>query len=215
MNMLQSDNKKVAITNKIKSAFKFFGNMLTNPESNTKNLNSEMNSSAVFVNVVETSPLSEPMSIEELHLKFKRFSAKRIVEAVAKFYGFTPEDLKQRRRTKEIAFTRQIAAYLLRECNGESYPNIGEHLGSRDHSTMIHAYRKVKGVLEESSDLRRQMGEILNLLAEKSNSEIPDPEVPNIIVFGEEKSTASRKRRVINLSASPETIAREKKILAS
>ncbi|MFN8433355.1 MAG: chromosomal replication initiator protein DnaA [Anaerolineales bacterium] len=67
-----------------------------------------------------------------------------VVDLVARKFGLTSEKLLGRDRTKEVALPRQIAMYLLREEAKISFPQIGEVLGGRDHSTVMSAYEKIK-----------------------------------------------------------------------
>jgi chromosomal replication initiator protein len=68
----------------------------------------------------------------------------QVVDLVARKFNLTAEKLLGRDRTKEVAFPRQIAMYLLREEFKISYPQIGEALGGRDHSTVMSAIDKIK-----------------------------------------------------------------------
>lgn len=67
-----------------------------------------------------------------------------VVDLVARKFGLTADKLLGRDRTKEVALPRQIAMYLLREEAKISFPQIGEVLGGRDHSTVMSAYEKIK-----------------------------------------------------------------------
>jgi len=69
---------------------------------------------------------------------------RHVVDLVARKFGLTAEKLLGRDRTKEVALPRQIAMYLLREEVKISFPQIGEVLGGRDHSTVMSAYEKIK-----------------------------------------------------------------------
>jgi len=68
----------------------------------------------------------------------------RVVDLVARKFNLTVEKLLSRDRTKEVAHPRQIAMYLLREEAKISFPQIGEVLGGRDHSTVMSAIEKIK-----------------------------------------------------------------------
>ena len=75
------------------------------------------------------------------------------------------EDFKAKKRTKSIAFPRQIAMYLSRELTDFSLPKIGEEFGGRDHTTVIHAHEKIsKLIANRYSDLQRQIKEIQDQL---------------------------------------------------
>jgi len=70
-------------------------------------------------------------------------SYKKIIRMVADFYDVSEKELVNRSRKKEIVKPRQIAMYLLRDELKCSFPFIGEKLGKKDHTTAIHAYKKV------------------------------------------------------------------------
>lgn len=87
----------------------------------------------------------------------------KIQQFVAEFYGLRTVVFKERKRTKAIAFPRQIAMYLSRELTDSSLPKIGEAFGGRDHTTIIHAHDKIMKLILQDSELIR----IINLLTEK------------------------------------------------
>ena len=77
-----------------------------------------------------------------------------IQQVVANFYGLTVEDLKAKKRTKSVAFPRQVAMYLCRELTESSLPKIGEEFGGRDHTTVIHAHEKIQQDLKSDPNLK-------------------------------------------------------------
>ena len=82
---------------------------------------------------------------------------------VGEFYGLRMEDFKARKRTKAIAFPRQIAMYLSRELTDYSLPKIGEAFGGRDHTTVIHAHEKITQLIKVDQELYK----IIQNLTEK------------------------------------------------
>lgn len=76
-----------------------------------------------------------------------------IQQHVGEFYGLKLEDFKARKRTKAVAFPRQVAMYLSRELTEYSLPKIGEAFGGRDHTTVIHAHEKITTSLKQDQDL--------------------------------------------------------------
>jgi chromosomal replication initiator protein len=70
-----------------------------------------------------------------------------IQKVVAEHFGLRVEEMRAKRRTKGIAFPRQVAMYLARELTDASLPRIGEEFGGRDHTTVMHACERVKTVL--------------------------------------------------------------------
>lgn len=81
-------------------------------------------------------------------------SIESIQKEVASFFGIRIQDLKSERKQKNIALPRQIAMYLARRYTGASFPEIGEKFGGKDHSTVIHAVKKIEAVIGEDSTLR-------------------------------------------------------------
>jgi chromosomal replication initiator protein len=76
-----------------------------------------------------------------------------IQREVANFYGMRVQDLKSERKQKSIAVPRQVTMYLARRYTGASYPEIGEKFGGKDHSTVIHAVKKIEKLLGNDPSL--------------------------------------------------------------
>ncbi len=81
----------------------------------------------------------------------------RVVDLVARKFNLTVEKLLGRDRTKDVAFPRQIAMYLLREETNFSFPQIGEVLGGRDHSTVMYAIEKIADQIKHDDRLQRDI----------------------------------------------------------
>jgi chromosomal replication initiator protein len=81
----------------------------------------------------------------------------KIVEAVAKYYGVPSDQLRGKARDKQIVLPRQIAMYLMREETEAPLLRIGEALGGRDHSTVLHGCEKIEREMAESDDFRRDV----------------------------------------------------------
>jgi chromosomal replication initiator protein len=81
----------------------------------------------------------------------------QIITAVADQFGVEEDRLLSRERSRDVAFPRQIAMYLIREETGNSLPKIGEALGGRDHTTVMYGYEKITEQLEIDDGLRRQV----------------------------------------------------------
>lgn len=89
---------------------------------------------------------------------------REIVDVVSAHFGLLTEDLMGRRRTRDIATARQVAMYLSRELTDLSLPQIGEALGGRDHTTVLHGCDKIAALFEKDDALRRHVLEIKNKL---------------------------------------------------
>jgi chromosomal replication initiator protein len=93
----------------------------------------------------------------------KTITIQDIQQVVGEYFGMKIEDFKARKRTKAIAFPRQVAMYLSRELTDLSLPKIGEAFGGRDHTTVIHAHEKIAQTIESDHELYK----IIQNLTEK------------------------------------------------
>ncbi len=91
-------------------------------------------------------------------------SPENIVEAVAKAFSQPVDKLLSRDRSAPVALARQVAMYLLREEARLSLPTIGELLGGRDHTTVMHGYEKISDLIETDERLRRQVSDLRDQL---------------------------------------------------
>lgn len=95
-------------------------------------------------------------------------TVEQIVKAVAEFYRLEPDVLIGRGRSKDVSAARQMAMYLAREETGASLPQIGEVIGGRDHTTIMHGWERVASQIEQNDRLRREMLSIREIIyAEK------------------------------------------------
>src|SRR5690625_751396 len=83
-----------------------------------------------------------------------------IQELISEKYDIKIEDFAAKRRTRAIAFPRQIAMYLSRQLTDLSLPKIGEEFGGRDHTTVIHAHNKISEMIEKDANFERDIEEI-------------------------------------------------------
>lgn len=90
----------------------------------------------------------------------KTVTPKRIIQEVCAYYTVSQKDIKGARRLKEIARPRQITMYLLRSLTDLSLVEIGQLLGGRDHTTVIHGEQKVQNLIEDNSQIREQINVI-------------------------------------------------------
>ena len=84
----------------------------------------------------------------------------RIQRIVCEYFKIDIEDLKGKKRSKDINYPRQIAIYLCRLMTNESFPKLGTYFGGRDHSTIISAYQKIEKDLKLSSQLQVVINEL-------------------------------------------------------
>lgn len=86
--------------------------------------------------------------------KPRKATVELIQEIVADFYNMRADEFKAKKRTRAVAYPRQIAMYLTRELTDLSLPKIGEAFGGRDHTTVIHAYEKINSELHDDTVLQ-------------------------------------------------------------
>jgi chromosomal replication initiator protein len=92
--------------------------------------------------------------------KPKIITIHEIQKTVGEHFSIKLEDFKAKKRTRTVAFPRQVAMYLSRELTDSSLPKIGDEFGGRDHTTVIHAHEKISRLLETDAQLQRQVKEI-------------------------------------------------------
>ena len=94
----------------------------------------------------------------------KSISSQELIKMIADFYHIDAESIPGKTRKKEIVLPRQVTMYIMREHYSTSYPTIGEKLGGRDHTTVIHSYEKIKRELLTNPILEQQIEQIQAML---------------------------------------------------
>ena len=94
----------------------------------------------------------------------KSISIQDVVKVVAGYYKIPENFIYNKTRKKNIVKPRQVIMYLLREIYDISYPTIGEKLGGRDHTTVIHSYEKIKKEIIEDIYLNKEIEDLISLL---------------------------------------------------
>mgnify|MGYP003328322630 CR=1 FL=1 len=104
--------------------------------------------------------------MQKILLRIDEFQDKRkttiddIQRKVADYYNLRLSDLLSARRSRTIARPRQIAMYLCKGFTSYSYPEIGNAFGGKDHTTVIHAVKKIETMLEIDQKLKKQIFEL-------------------------------------------------------
>ncbi len=93
--------------------------------------------------------------------KPRKITVELIKNSVAKEFDVKMEDFNSKKRTRAIAYPRQIAMYLTRELTDLSLPKIGDEFGGRDHTTVIHAYDKISVDMAENDEFRKRVDGII------------------------------------------------------
>lgn len=91
----------------------------------------------------------------------KIITVEMIQQVVADQYKLNVHELKQKKRTRAVAFPRQVAMYLSRELTDLSLPQIGEKFGGRDHTTVLHAHDKISELRKNDPILEKSINEII------------------------------------------------------
>lgn len=94
----------------------------------------------------------------------KNIEVKDIVKVVSDQFGVPEESIYEKTRRKEIVRARQVAMYVLREDYGISYPLIGQKMGNRDHTTVMHSYIKIKKELKTDPSLLQEIERVRIML---------------------------------------------------
>lgn len=94
----------------------------------------------------------------------KNVSIEDVIRIIAEFYGTDTESIINKSRKKEVVKPRQLTMYVLREHFDISYPTIGERLGGRDHTTVIHSYEKIKNDIKTNPSLAHELEQIRSML---------------------------------------------------
>ncbi len=94
----------------------------------------------------------------------KKITLIDIKEVVANYYNISLEDLVSKKKTKNIAYPRQVAMYIARKLTDYSLPKLGEEFGGRDHSTVLHAYNKVEEDIESSQEVKKNVDDLISML---------------------------------------------------
>ena len=111
-----------------------------------------------------TIELAENVINEFIAKKEKVISSDSIQDVVAKYFSIDKKDLAGNKRSNDIAFPRQIAMYLCREVANMSFPQIGIDFGNRDHSTVMHAYKKIEKDLKEKNNTKLIVESVKNIV---------------------------------------------------
>lgn len=114
------------------------------------------------------SPVNLKQAQETLKASFKeeeqKISIEKIQSVVAEYFHIQVSDLRAKSRSKSVAFPRQVAMFLIRSMTDYSLPEIGEYFGGRNHTTVLHAFQKIKGEVEIKTGVEKSIEVIKNML---------------------------------------------------
>ena len=87
-----------------------------------------------------------------------------ILRVVSRHYGVSRGDLLSQRRHRSVVWPRQIGMYLAKQLTARSLPEIGRRFGGRDHTTVLHAIRKIDKLLDGNIQLKDEIDDLKKLL---------------------------------------------------
>jgi chromosomal replication initiator protein len=134
----------------------------THVESNIRELEGVLNRILAMARLTNM-PLDKTVAQKALmHLMPNKpeVSAQDIIHTVADFYNLTEDELRGARRTRRIARPRQVVMFLLREETDASLPQIGEELGGRDHTTVLYGCDRIRELMDEDDQFKREVMEV-------------------------------------------------------
>ncbi len=115
--------------------------------------------------------LGRTLTLDEVKVLIKNSTRPRkslavsdVVDKVARYFDIEPASIYEKTRRKEVVKPRQLIMYILREDFQVSYPAIGQKLGGRDHTTVIHSCEKIKREIKEDTELEEEVSQIRLLL---------------------------------------------------
>ena len=132
-------------------------NIASKIDSNIRELEGALNkivAHASLANIPITLEMAEE-SINDIITKKERvISIEYIQEVVAKYFGIDIKDMKSSKKSNDIVFPRQIAMYLCRSIANASFPKIGDEFGKRDHTTVMHAVKKIEKEIKTNQNTK-------------------------------------------------------------
>lgn len=137
-------------------------------DSNVRDLEGALKDISLVANFKEIDKITVDIAAEAIRArkqdtpKMTIIPIEEIQTQVGKFYGVTVKEIKATKRTQNIVLARQVAMFLAREMTDNSLPKIGKEFGGRDHSTVLHAYNKIKNMIIEDESLRIEIETIKN-----------------------------------------------------
>ncbi len=137
-------------------------------DSNVRDLEGALKDISLVANVRQLDTITVEVAAEAIRArkmdspKLTLIPIEDIQTEVGKFYNVTVKEIKATKRTQNIVLARQVAMYLAREMTDNSLPKIGKEFGGRDHSTVLHAYNKIKNMIAQDDSLRIEIDTIKN-----------------------------------------------------
>ncbi|MGR4895751.1 chromosomal replication initiator protein DnaA [Stenotrophomonas sp. LARHCG68] len=137
--------------------------------SNVRDLEGALNTltaRANFTGRAITTEFAQETLRDLLRAQQQAISIPNIQKTVADYYGLQIKDLLSKRRTRSLARPRQVAMALTKELTEHSLPEIGDAFAGRDHTTVLHACRQIKTLMETDGKLREDWDKLIRKLSE-------------------------------------------------
>jgi chromosomal replication initiator protein len=134
-------------------------------KSNIRELEGALIRVAAYTSLVgekTTLQLAQNVLRDTLTEESKKITIDLIQKGVAEYFDIRISDMRAKKRNKGVVYPRQIAMYLVRELTEYSLPEIGEFFGGRDHTTILHAYNKIKLDLKDNQKLQLLLNTLIN-----------------------------------------------------
>ena len=137
-------------------------------DSNVRDLEGALKDISLVANFKQIDTITVDVAAEAIRArkqdgpKMTVIPIEEIQTQVGKFYDVTVKEIKATKRTQDIVLARQVAMFLAREMTDNSLPKIGKEFGGRDHSTVLHAYKKNKNMISQDESLRIEIETIKN-----------------------------------------------------
>ncbi|MHB9144023.1 MAG: chromosomal replication initiator protein DnaA [Symbiobacteriia bacterium] len=157
--------RKKAATESLTVADDVVAYIATHIETNIRQLEGALNRVMAFATISDL-PINLETAAEALKdilplAKPKQITIELIQEVVGSYYNLRIEDFKVKKRTRALAFPRQVAMFLAREMTDASLPKVGEEFGGRDHTTVIHACDKIASDMAADDSLAAAVKELM------------------------------------------------------
>ena len=137
--------------------------------SNVRDLEGALNTLAARANFTGrtiTPEFAQETLRDLLRAQQQAIGIPNIQKVVADYYGLQVKDLLSKRRTRSLARPRQVAMALAKELTEHSLPEIGDAFAGRDHTTVLHACRQIKGFIETDGKMREDWDKLIRKLSE-------------------------------------------------
>ena len=138
--------------------------------SNIRELEGALNKVVAYAQLTG-EPVDQELAMSALAdtlRRSERVGISEVIDMVCRYYGVQPDAMTGSSRKNAISQPRQVAMFLSRTETDASLPQIGNHLGNRDHSTVLHGFDKIAGLVETDAQIRRDIMEIKAMLYNNS-----------------------------------------------